>query len=204
MTEGIVYVLTNPAMPGIVKIGKTTRGMGARLNELYSTGVPLPFECAYAARVDDESKVERAFHQAFGPYRINTRREFFNIEPEQAIALLELMASEDMTPSLQEEAGEVDVEATAAAEKFKSQRRPSFRFTQLGIPEGATLHFIGGDQTCTVSSRKHVEFEGKTWSLSALAQHISGSPRRMSGTSYFTYQGRKLSDIYDEAYDTED
>ena len=41
-------------MPGIVKIGKTTYGMGARLNELYSTGVPLPFECAYAARVDDE------------------------------------------------------------------------------------------------------------------------------------------------------
>ena len=49
MAEGIVYVLTNPAMTGIVKIGKTTRGMSARLSELYSTGVPLPFECAYAA-----------------------------------------------------------------------------------------------------------------------------------------------------------
>ena len=81
MTEGIVYVLTNPAMPGIVKIGKTTRGVSARLNELYSTGVPLPFRCAYAARVEDESKVERAFHQAFGPDRINPRREFFDIEP---------------------------------------------------------------------------------------------------------------------------
>lgn len=205
MTEGIVYVLTNPAMPGIVKIGKTTRGMGARLNELYSTGVPLPFECAYAARVDDESKVERAFHQAFGPYRINPRREFFNIEPEQAIALLELMASEDMTPSLQEEAGEVDVEATAAAEKFKRQRRPSFRFNKLGIPEGSILQFIDGDQTCVVSSRKHVEFEGtKDWSLSALAQYLTGVTRPLRGTAYFTYNGRKLSDIYDEAYDTED
>ena len=46
---GIVYVLTNPAMPGIVKIGKTSRGsIDARLNELYSTGVPVPFECAFA------------------------------------------------------------------------------------------------------------------------------------------------------------
>ena len=203
MTEGIVYVLTNPAMPGIVKIGKTTRGMGARLNELYSTGVPLPFECEYAARVDDESKVERAFHQAFGPYRINPRREFFDIDPEQAIALLELMALEDMTPALQEEAGEVDVEASAAADKFKRRRRPSFRFTKLGISEGSTLQSIGGDQTCTVSSRKHVEFEGtKDWSLSALAQHLTGLERPLRGPAYFTFKGRKLSDIYDEVYDT--
>ena len=90
-SEGIVYVLTNPAMLGMVKIGKTSRAMDARLNELYSTGVPLPFECAYAARVSDEGAVERAFHQAFGPYRVNPKREFFKIEPEQAIALLKLM-----------------------------------------------------------------------------------------------------------------
>ena len=104
MTEGIVYILTNPAMPKLVKIGRTSREMEARLGELYSTGVPLPFECAYAARVGDESIVEKAFHRAFGPYRINPKREFFEIEPEQAIALLELMAVEDVTPAVQQEA----------------------------------------------------------------------------------------------------
>jgi hypothetical protein len=58
---GIVYVLTNPAMPGIVKIGKTSReSVHTRLNELYSTGVPVPFECAFAGRVQDESTVEKA------------------------------------------------------------------------------------------------------------------------------------------------
>ena len=124
MPEGIVYILTNPAMPGIVKIGKTTREMDARLNELYSTGVPLPFECAYAAWVGDETQVERAFHQAFGPYRVNPKREFFNIEPEQAIALLELMAQEDLTPAIQREAENVDRDANASAERFKRQRRP--------------------------------------------------------------------------------
>ena len=62
-------MLTNPAMPGLVKIGKPVKGsVEGRLNELYSTGVPVPFECAYAARVADESEVERAFHKAFGPY----------------------------------------------------------------------------------------------------------------------------------------
>lgn len=45
LKSGIVYVLSNPAMPGLVKIGKTTRGsVDARLSELYSTGVPVPFE----------------------------------------------------------------------------------------------------------------------------------------------------------------
>ena len=47
--EGSVYVLTNPAMPNMVKIGKTTRDVELRLADLYSTGVPLPFECEYAA-----------------------------------------------------------------------------------------------------------------------------------------------------------
>lgn len=57
--QGIVYVLTNPVMPGLVKIGKTSRDeVQTRLNELYSTGVPVPFDCASAARVEDESKVE--------------------------------------------------------------------------------------------------------------------------------------------------
>ena len=49
--EGSVYVLTNPAMPNMVKIGKTTRDVELRLADLYSTGVPLLFECEYAAKV---------------------------------------------------------------------------------------------------------------------------------------------------------
>lgn len=48
--SNIVYVLTNPAMPGIVKIGKTNReDPQVRMSELYTTGVPLPFECAIAS-----------------------------------------------------------------------------------------------------------------------------------------------------------
>lgn len=51
MEEGIVYVLKNPAMPGLVKIGITTRAeVHIRMTELYTTGVPLPFECSFAAK----------------------------------------------------------------------------------------------------------------------------------------------------------
>jgi hypothetical protein len=59
MSDGIVYVLSNPAMPRMVKIGRTGREIGARLSDLYTTGVPLPFECEYAARVKDQNEEAR-------------------------------------------------------------------------------------------------------------------------------------------------
>lgn len=45
---GTVYVLTNPAMPGLVKIGKTARDDNTRIAELYITGVPVPFNIDFA------------------------------------------------------------------------------------------------------------------------------------------------------------
>ena len=44
---GIIYVLVNEAMPGLIKIGKITKegkSVEDRMKELDSTGVPLPFE----------------------------------------------------------------------------------------------------------------------------------------------------------------
>jgi hypothetical protein len=40
----IVYILTNEAMPGLVKIGRTSVDLAGRIKALYQTGVPLPFE----------------------------------------------------------------------------------------------------------------------------------------------------------------
>ena len=75
--SNIVYVLTNPAMPGIVKIGMTDRDdVQDRMNQLYSTGVPLPFECVVARRIEDRRalEIESALHTAFGPNRVNLPR----------------------------------------------------------------------------------------------------------------------------------
>ena len=83
--RGIVYVLTNSAMPGLVKIGMTTRdSIDAMMKELYSTGVPVPFDCSYACevKVSDCAKIEKALHTALGSNRINANREFFSIKPE--------------------------------------------------------------------------------------------------------------------------
>lgn len=198
---GIVYVLTNPAMPGIVKIGKTSRGsVDARLNELYSTGVPVPFECAFAGRVTDESRIEKAFHLAFGPYRLNSKREFFQIGAEQAIALLELMVNEDVTPALQAEADKVDVEAKAGSDKLKA-RRPVQNFFEMGIPEGAILKFSQADLDCTVLNGRRVVYDDEETSLTALTQKLLNTDRPLQPSPYWLFSGRRLSDIYNDTYE---
>jgi hypothetical protein len=64
-----VYTLINEAMSGLIKIGRTTTSVKQRISELNApAGIPLPFTCYYAARVEDCVKVERKLHEAFGRY----------------------------------------------------------------------------------------------------------------------------------------
>ena len=200
LNQGIVYVLTNLAMPGLVKIGKTARDdVEIRLSELYSTGVPVPFECAFAGRVADESTIEKAFHLAFGPYRLNPKREFFQIEPEQAIALLELMVSEDVTPQIQEEADKVDTSSKSATSKLKKQR-PNQNFIEMGIEVGSELQFTSFEATCMVASENKVSYHGETLSLTRLTKNLLQSDRPVRPALYWTSKGKKLSEIYEQTY----
>jgi len=56
----IVYVLTNSAMPGLVKIGYTSQDdANSRIAQLYTTGVPVPFTIEYACKVQNAEEVEK-------------------------------------------------------------------------------------------------------------------------------------------------
>ena len=126
--SNIVYVLTNPAMPGIVKIGMTDRNVKLRMAELYSTGVPLPFECVAALEVADQqaSRVEDALHSAFGPHRINASREFFRIDPDQVEALLEILPGKDVTPRISEQASGLEPEDREAVSRYNRTNELEF------------------------------------------------------------------------------
>ena len=85
MTGGWVYVLVNPSMPGVVKVGMTTGTPERRARELSAaTGVPRPFSVASAVRVRDPRGVEAAAHRALDARRVNRRREFFRASPAEA------------------------------------------------------------------------------------------------------------------------
>jgi hypothetical protein len=161
----IVYVLTNEAMPGYTKIGKTNN-LEQRLRDLYRTPVPLPFECFYAAVVADASFVERQLHEAFGDHRVSPNREFFEIAPERVVAALKLATLEDVTPKKDY----VETQADQQALNSARTRRGAFNFDMVKIAPGATLTFSRDpDITCTVATNRQVTFEGQAESLSSAA-----------------------------------
>ena len=200
MSEGTVYILTNPAMPGMVKIGKTTRDVSFRLADLYSTGVPLPFECEYAALVKDVDETEKAFHIAFHPNRVNPRREFFNIKSEQAIILLKQMAIEDVTSLVQEKANKIDLEALPSVEKFKKLRRPNQNFFEMGLKKEDILKFGRNDEFCTILNERQVSCNNEIWFLSNLKKKLLDTTSPMDGYGSWYFNGKNLQDIYNETY----
>lgn len=86
--QGYVYVLTNPAMPGLVKIGRSIHAAGSRAKQLYrgDTGVPLPFDIYFEALFENCVEGELLVHEELQDYRINPDREFFRMEAWDARA----------------------------------------------------------------------------------------------------------------------
>ncbi len=206
--EGIVYVLTNPAMPGLVKIGKTTQDVNQRLSQLYSTGVPLPFDCEYAVKVDSMTLVEDALHTAFSSSRLNANREFFEVEVDQVRVILDLIKIEDVTSGVDEEVKEgISATDITASNNFK-RRRPNLNFGELNIPVGAVLEFVDDSnktaevaQTNTTNPRAKtkVTYEGNEYSISGLTTTLLG--RQSSHPArHWKYNGRLLRDIYNEVH----
>ena len=84
MSKGYVYIMVNPSMPGLVKIGKTMRSPGDRARELYQTGVPAPFALFSAFKSPDCTELEQAAHKGLSAYRVSERSEFFAISAVDA------------------------------------------------------------------------------------------------------------------------
>ncbi len=190
----IIYILINEAMPGYVKIGKTKTSVEQRILELSrSSAVPLPFECYYAAIVADMDKVEVALHDAFGDHRINPRREFFNISPERVVAILKLLALEEVTPS--RDIGVESKEDAIAIERAR-KKRSAFNFKMVDIPVEGELKFIRDENiTCEVApDQKHVIFKGEAMSLSEAASLALGSKWWPQGPGYWLYEGETLDE----------
>ena len=190
-------------MPGIIKIGKTTReDPQVRMNELYTTGVPFPFECAIAVKVEDEraDELEKALHKAFSPNRLNPSREFFAIELSQVEVIMKTWSEEDVTPQVNEETESLPPEDRAAVTEYKRTRRPNLNFTEMGIPIGSKLISAIKEEEATVIRPRKVLFRGEEMSLTEATEKVRTGGGRNNPTPHWRFNGRLLQDIYNETY----
>ena len=197
---GIVYILNNGSMPNMIKIGRTDN-LKQRLNGLDTTGVPLPFECYFAAKVDDADKIETLLHNVFAPERVRKNREFFFMEDEgvRVKILLQHLMLKDVTPKNQDtgstpEEKQINKKAIYEARK----KKPKFSFDMVKISNGETLYSVfDPDITCTVYDNTHVKFEGEITSLSKSATDIRDRKEDRDPSDSYTLQGPKFWKIED-------
>lgn len=87
MSKGYVYILSNPAMPGLVKIGRSENDPQIRAQQLYSTGVPEPFKIEFVWFTQDCIRLEQEIHAEFSEHR-KRGREFFSVKAQEVIEYL--------------------------------------------------------------------------------------------------------------------
>lgn len=189
----IIYILINDAMPGYVKIGKTSTSLEQRIKELSSsTSVPLPFTCFYACTVKDASFVEHQLHDAFDNNRINPKREFFKISPERVVSALKLAEIENITPKIDIVENQEDQNALNQA---RAEMRSRFNFNMVDIPIGAEIYFSRDENIkAKVVDNRHILLNGETTSLSTSAQKILGYDYGVQGTAYWMYDNETLDE----------
>ena len=129
-------------------------------------------------------------------------KEFYAMSAEEAYALLECIAKISGTTGslkrMKPEGHEV-LDEQIAQEVRESARKGPFRFSECGIPVGSEIVFIeDASIKATVIDDRKIEYNGETTSVSALAQKIKGFDHPVQGTLWFTYNGKRLTEIRDE------
>lgn len=211
MSKGVIYILTNPSFPQYVKIGYAS-DLQRRLRELNrSEALPYAFR-AYATYDVDHKLTDKALHELIDQLNPDLRtietfngqrrtKEFFEMAPEDAYAILEAIARisgtsdrlHRVTPT-----GEQIEDEREAEETREAARRPPFRFSMVGLKPGDTVAFTGDpSKTATVVDDRRVEYGGVTTSLSALAEQLLGRNSSVQGTLHFTYGGETLAAMRD-------
>lgn len=209
-TKGFVYILTNKSFrDDWVKIGKSSRPVDVRSKELDNTAVPLPFDIFATIQTSKYAEVERIVHKQIDrltDLRIRQSREFFNVQPDQALdILLDQAHVLDDAVVLKYEDGKpyqiypvIGTPKPMISEK-KEQRKP-FAFSMVGLKVGDTVTFDPLKIDVKVAGENKIEHENRLWSLSNFtATFIPEDMRNQSdayqGPKYFSYNGKTLWQI---------
>lgn len=207
MSRGVIYILTNPSFPQFVKIGYA-RNLETRLKQLNrSETLPYAFR-AYAIYETNGSLTDKAVHELIDRLNPDLRtietfngktrtKEFFEMSAEDAYSILDAIARisgtvdrlHRVTPT------GTEIKDEQEAERTRQARKPPFRFSMVGIQPGDEVVFVRDPSVVAkVVDDSHVEYEGVTTSLSALAERLLDR-KAVQGTLHFKYADETLVDM---------
>ena len=190
LAKGYIYIMTNPCLENMVKIGYA-KDVDERRRQLSTTALPYEYEIYATYETSgklEDKKLHKLIDNLNPDLRVSKNREFFVMTPEDAYGLLEAIA---MISDSQDKLKRIKNTMTVATQKTK---RPPVNFIKCGIPIGAELVFVENSNIkVTVIDERKVQYNGEITSLSAIAKGIKGYP--CAGPSYFTYKGELISDI---------
>lgn len=88
--KGWVYVISNKAMPGLVKVGHSTKDPEIRAEELNHTGSPHPYLVEYWMLIEDPYQIEQQIHNLLSSKR--EAKEWFRCTAEEAVVAIKQVA----------------------------------------------------------------------------------------------------------------
>jgi len=197
---GKVYILTNDSMPEIIKIGITDQEtIEDRIKSLDNTSVPTPFRFYFAIETNKYKEIEKLIHNAFSDYRIRSNREFFEMDPERAVAALKISGANEI--KLNNEM--IDEKGTIIEDPVQKKYKKRFSFSYVDIPIGSELIYTRDeDIKCKVINDNEIEYNGNNYSLSKLADELlkqSGyNWKSVQGPLYFKFNEKTLFELKKE------
>jgi len=197
---GKIYILTNDSMPGIIKIGVTEQEtIEDRIKSLDNTSVPTPFRFYFAIETNKHREIEKLIHNAFADYRIRSNREFFEMDPERAVSALKISGA----PEIKLDNEMIDAEGTVIKDTSPKKYKKRFSFGFVNIPIGSELTYTRDENIkCIVTSDNEVEYNGKKYSVSKLADELLTQNgynwKSVQGPLYFKYNEKTLFELKKE------
>lgn len=194
MPKGYIYIMTNPCLKDMVKIGYAA-DVEQRRKQLSTTALPYEYEI-YATYETPGKLEDKKLHQLIDnlnpDLRVSHNREFFIMSAAEAYQLLEAIA---IISGSQDKLKKTNQESLQTLQKTK---RPAINFTKCNIPIGAELIFIEDPLIkVTVESERKVQYKNKITSLSAVAAELKNA-KAIQGSAYFTYNGKLITEIAKE------
>lgn len=213
MTQGVIYILTNPAFPEYVKIGYANN-LERRMKELNnSEAIPFAFR-AYAVYEVCERLTDKKLHSIIDTLNPDLRsvetfdgkerkREFYAMSAEEAYSLLECIATisgtRDRLKRMKPTGHEVQDEQEALQiENDSVSRRSPLKFSMIKLKPGDQILFKNDlNKGATIVDDRHISYEGEVMSCTALARKLLGLDEHapIPGPDYFIYDGVTLPEL---------